>query len=804
MTYDSLSKKIAMTDPDMGSWTYDYDKSGNLRFQTDAKGQTVEFQYDGLNRATHKIYHKEPQPYPTVYFTYDDPAVLNSKGKLTKVSYQPPGEELREDAVLEYDLMQRVTRSQKTIPGMTPAVFEKTYDSAGRAIGITYPGSRLFSYRYDVAGNLLTVKDGNEATGITVAQYSNFTALGQPRQANFSNSVSTTYDYYARTTRLHTLSTQKPGNPAYQNLTYQYDPKGNISTLNDQANGIIHTYSYDSLDRLREANGGGAYPTQSYDYDRIGNITYKSDVGTYTYYYGNKPHAVRSTTGLININLQYDANGNMTERVQGGVTTTVAWNYDNKPTSITKGSTAVSFVYDGNGVRVKKNQTVFYFGELYEVRNGVNVLHVFAGNRRVASIRSDGNHQFYHGNHLGSASVITGQDGDWRERIEYYPFGTYLWDEKNPNYPNFPDANYTFTDQEDDDELGLYNYGARLYDPLLGRFISPDRLVPDPGDPQALNRYTYCLNNPLIYTDPSGEMLDWVAYLIAAVLMGAFNGAVQAHMNNQNWFVGAVVGAAIGAASFGAGYGVGFVVTQFLAPIAQTAVSAAAVSATRVAGVMAGGFAGGAVAGGLNAAVYGGNIWQAALYGGLAAAAFAGTVAAAIELNNWANSQAIGGPAESSGGVKPPGEVPPGITLPELKYNDLFFGSETKETSPYYQLRESATGETYPHGGVDKKPVWGANSYGSVGSAPSDITVTYKGSLSGYGPVTEFNVQGYSPNLIIRIGHAQALDGLPGDTIGKGSALFKLRYVPNVTTGPHAHIEVLFGGYKWNPGIVFK
>ena len=64
---------------------------------------------------------------------------------------------------------------------------------------------------------------------------------------------------------------------------------------------------------------------------------------------------------------------------------------------------------------------------------------------------------------------------------------------------------YTFTGQEDDDELGLYNYKARLYDPVLGRFISPDSIVPNPEDPQSFNRYSYCLNNPLKYTDPSGH-----------------------------------------------------------------------------------------------------------------------------------------------------------------------------------------------------------------------------------------------------------------------------------------------------------
>jgi len=74
-------------------------------------------------------------------------------------------------------------------------------------------------------------------------------------------------------------------------------------------------------------------------------------------------------------------------------------------------------------------------------------------------------------------------------------------------------SDYKYTDQELDAENGLYNYNARLYDPFIGRFISPDTIVPEPFNPQSLNRYSYCLNNPLIYVDPSGhaEEDDWAA-----------------------------------------------------------------------------------------------------------------------------------------------------------------------------------------------------------------------------------------------------------------------------------------------------
>jgi RHS repeat-associated protein len=75
-----------------------------------------------------------------------------------------------------------------------------------------------------------------------------------------------------------------------------------------------------------------------------------------------------------------------------------------------------------------------------------------------------------------------------------------------------------YTDQELDAENGLYNYGARLYDPFIGRFISPDTIVQAPYNPQSLNRYSYCLNNPLRYTDPSGHFWNEILELVNAFI----------------------------------------------------------------------------------------------------------------------------------------------------------------------------------------------------------------------------------------------------------------------------------------------
>ncbi len=77
----------------------------------------------------------------------------------------------------------------------------------------------------------------------------------------------------------------------------------------------------------------------------------------------------------------------------------------------------------------------------------------------------------------------------------------------NRSYQGITKTNHKkFTGQRLDG-TGLYYYGARYYDPNIGRFISADSIVPDPMNPQSLNRYSYCLNNPLKYTDPSGHLM---------------------------------------------------------------------------------------------------------------------------------------------------------------------------------------------------------------------------------------------------------------------------------------------------------
>jgi RHS repeat-associated protein len=532
VTYDSAGRKKSMSDPYMGTWTYIYDKVGNLWSQTDAKAQTITFDYDTVNRVQHKYY-----PDHTVTYTYDNPSINYSKGMLTSVS-DPSGGEVKSDIVQAVDVLQRITQSQKNI-GTTSATMTSSFDSVGRIFTQTYlpPNgfpSKTFRYVYDIAGNLTDLQDVNGARDIV--QYRDFTALGQYRRATLpklgNQSVTTDYTYDAITGRLANLLTRKNvnGSPVatYQNLAYQdYDGKGRINIINDIQNNIVHTYTRDNLDRLISSVGTGTNPYNlSYQYDRIGNITRMSDF--------NAAPVIGERT-----NFEYDNNGNTTRKyrtVNGvvGEDIHIAYNADNMPSRINKnGSDYIVYTYDGNGARVRKQNlwtgnSVLYFGEVYELRGTVGIMHLFAGPNRIVSIRSDGTEQCYHSNHLGSASVITDANGDMKEKIEYYPFGAYR---DRPDYDaSFPNVNYTFTGQEDDDETGLMNYGARLYDPAIGRFISPDTIIPNPYDLQSYNRYSYVLNDPVHYTDPSGHYnLPWEQEeMLPCLNSGTFSEAEQA------------------------------------------------------------------------------------------------------------------------------------------------------------------------------------------------------------------------------------------------------------------------------------
>ncbi|MCX5723654.1 MAG: FG-GAP-like repeat-containing protein [Nitrospirae bacterium] len=511
MTYDTLGRKRTMHDPDMGNWSYAYDANGNLVQQTDAKGQVLCFVYDALNRRTQKNYGTTSQACGanTVVYAYDETG-SNRKGRLTQVT------DPAQSVTFQYDSRGRITQTAKTLDGSTYTT-SSTYDGLGRLTSVSYPTnpSTTVTYTYD-GPQLKQVSEG----ATTYVTYGGWNALGQPATSTFGNGVVTINTYAnmnnaactQQTFRLCTLKTQKGTNPLYQDFRYDYEANGNVWNIYDGTvadNAGDQHFSYDDLDRLTLANGpygaSGANASLLYQYDEIGNLTLNSQLSPNPYGYpasgpsSVQPHAV--TTAGAN-SYTYDANGNMT----GGAGRTYTWNPENKPLTITQGETTTTFVYDGDGGRVKKilgSITTRYISKLYECDNTNCSRFIWVGSTRIATIASNGTVNYWHGDHLGSSSVITDSTGAKVQTVTYYPYGGTNRNESSSN-PAI-DVPYKYTGKELDASTGLYYYEARYYDSVLARFISADTIVPNASDPQSYNRYSYVRNNPLKYTDPSGH-----------------------------------------------------------------------------------------------------------------------------------------------------------------------------------------------------------------------------------------------------------------------------------------------------------
>jgi len=134
-----------------------------------------------------------------------------------------------------------------------------------------------------------------------------------------------------------------------------------------------------------------------------------------------------------------------------------------------------------------------------EKRDGTWVKYYYFGGQRVA-MRNSGGVYWLHGDHLGSASLVTNASGGVVSQSRYTPYGSAR--HVSGTWP----TDRRFTGQRLEGSVGLYDYNARMYSPVLARFISPDSIVPRPDDPQSFNRYAYARNSPLVRVDPTGHV----------------------------------------------------------------------------------------------------------------------------------------------------------------------------------------------------------------------------------------------------------------------------------------------------------
>lgn len=183
-----------------------------------------------------------------------------------------------------------------------------------------------------------------------------------------------------------------------------------------------------------------------------------------------------------------------------------------------------NYTYDPFGQRIKimrndsANTTIYTpFKELMRIVNSsgtYDFTYIYDGSTLVARVNPDGSKWYYHPDHLGSTTLITDQNGNVVEQTFYSPYGELLGGGTS-------DVKL-YTSQFKDFSCEYY-YGARYYNPCNAQFIQPDPLIKQIYNPQNLNRYSYTLNNPYRYTDPTGKF----AVIITGGVSYAFGGLVS-------------------------------------------------------------------------------------------------------------------------------------------------------------------------------------------------------------------------------------------------------------------------------------
>src|SRR5467141_4278304 len=289
--------------------------------------------YDGLNRLTQKSYPDTT----TVNYTYD----LDSR--LTQVT-DPTG-----TYQFTFDNMGRLTAASTSYTFLTARNFSTgySYDAASNRTGFTDPENCSTTYGYDTLNRLQTLTPPSAFSGTGSFGFG-YDALSRRNQMTRPNNVATNYAY-DNLSRLQSVLHQLAGS-TIDGATYTVDNAGNRTAKTDQRAVVTSNYGYDAIYELTGVTQG-TNTTESYTYDPVGNRLSSLGVSPYSVNVSNQLTSTPSTS------YTYDYNGNTLTKVVGTNTTSYAWDFENRMTSVTlpgSGGT-VSFRCDPFGRRIYKS-----------------------------------------------------------------------------------------------------------------------------------------------------------------------------------------------------------------------------------------------------------------------------------------------------------------------------------------------------------------------------------------------------------------------------------------------------------------
>jgi len=508
---DTLGRITKLVDPDLGTWERWFDSFGNLERELDPVGRAAGrlwskfYSYDELDRPRVRT----TRDGNVLSYTYDK--ATNGRGRLATVESSDEGGSVRRRTVNRYDALGRARSETRVLRGLPQGFTTGTeYDLAGRMSSLAYPGTSGHQVVYEYYPGTNYLKSVKDQLG---APYANFSAYGLGGRIGtivFGNDKVWTRHYQDPSSVATTsIRTWRPGFTNVLNLGFGLSGEGNLTSTEDYGRtgttgGVTRfDYAYDSVGRLsREAltNAPGTFLSR-------GVIAFKP--------HATLPHALGAVTiAGVDLTNEYDVNGNTKRSYDvtdplSPATRAFSFNSDDMPSSITwqrsAQSTTATFLYEGRDRVLKTGGTgkdIAYVSPLLELVGGNPVQFVFANGLRVAMIDATSGTFFFHKDQIGNTVAVTDAAGEIAWTGAYTPFGL-LREETTPKLTS-DRVRYMFTDHEYDAETRLYYFGARYYDPGIGRFVSPDPTIPRLTDPQSLNRYSYARNCPTSRTDPDG------------------------------------------------------------------------------------------------------------------------------------------------------------------------------------------------------------------------------------------------------------------------------------------------------------
>ena len=521
--YDGWGRKVSLNDPSVGDFSYVYDTYGQLLEETGPSG-TTSYQYNALGQLTYKSQQGENTQLSTDYTYTSDSQQLSTQTTVDGIYNET------HSYGFTYDDYQR-PKTRKEENGYARFEQEFTYDALGRVDteqrSAEYKGSGqnniIIAHDYATNGMLVGLQENQK----DLWRLKTHNARGQATQIILGNNISQNRSYDA----LGYLEAIDEGTAL--NLSLKYNKKQGVLTGRTH-NGATESFQYDQRNRVTRIQKGLNVHTQKYD--SRGRILDNSQLGEYQYSAGK--NYVLDSIVLNAAGVKY-----YTEHAKQ----TVAYNMDRKAVSVHEvGFGRADFAYNADMQRIhawyggeeealedrtyEKHYSSLFPAEITKNNETgkTDIVHYIGGDAYTAPMAKINDTMHYlHRDHLGSILAISDSSGAVVEERQFGAWGEVDFFKKNGQEADFSESILPrgFTGHEHFAEITLIHMNGRMYDPLMHRFLSPDNYIQDPYNTQSYDRFGYVWNNPLILTDPSGEIIETAALALQTLkfITAAFN-----------------------------------------------------------------------------------------------------------------------------------------------------------------------------------------------------------------------------------------------------------------------------------------